>query len=316
MNELILSKAPNVTVDITGLIETFFASKHPLTLKAYDRDLRAFQKWLGVDSNQEAARLLLSHGQGVANALVLSYKTKLIDEGLSSCTVNRRLAALSSLVKLARVVGLCSFTLEVKGQVVTPLRDARGPGAEGVKKLLACALERIDKKGRRDYAMLRLLYDLALRRAEVCSLDVEHATKEPGALWVMGKQRTQRQRITLPAKTKEALQGWLLERGEEAGPLFIGLDPRSEKRATIYEKRLTGDGLCLIIKQLGKKADVTVKPHGLRHAAITKCLDASNGDLRKTRMFSRHKSINMILLYDDARKDFAGEMANLVVDQT
>jgi integrase/recombinase XerC len=316
MNELILSKIPNVTVDITGLVETFFTSKHPLTLKAYGRDLRAFQKWLGVASLEEAARLLLSQEQGFANALVISYKTKLIEEGLSSCTVNRRLAALSSLVKLARVVGLCSFVLEVKGVGVEPLRDARGPGAEGVRKLLACAQKRTDKKGKRDYAMLRLLYDLALRRGEVCSLDVEHANKEPGALWVLGKQRSQRQRITLPSKTSEALQGWLLERGEAPGPLFIGLDPRSEKRATIEEKRLTGDGLCLIIKLLGKKADVTVKPHGLRHASITKCLDASNGDLRKTRMFSRHKSINMVLLYDDARKDFAAEMANLVVDQT
>jgi integrase/recombinase XerC len=240
----------------------------------------------------------------------------LIQEGLSSSTVNRRLAALSSLVKLARVVGLCSFVLEVKGLGVEPLRDARGPGVEGVRKLLACASLRTDKKGIRDYAMLRLLYDLALRRGEVCSLDVEHVLKENGAVWVLGKQRKQRQRVTLPTKTRDAVEAWLRERGEEPGPLFIGLDPRSERRGKIQEKRLTGDGLCLIIKQLGKKAGVTVKPHGLRHASITHCLDVSNGDLRKTRMFSRHKSINMILLYDDARKDFAGEMANLIVDKT
>ena len=123
--------------------------------------------------------------------MVLQYKTHIVDSGLSPCTVNRRLAAISSLLKLARLVGLCSFTLEVKGEEVAPIRDTRGPGAQGVKKLLAVAEKRIDKKGRRDYAMLRLLYDLALRRGEVCSLDVQHVTQEPGAVWVMGKKRNE-----------------------------------------------------------------------------------------------------------------------------
>jgi integrase/recombinase XerC len=118
--------------------------------------------------------------------------------------------------------------------------------------------------------------------------------------------RKQRQRVTMPDKAKEALLGWLEARGSEPGPLFVALDTAA------YGKRLTGDGLCRVIKKLGKKAGVTVKPHGLRHAAITRALDVTNGDIRKVRQFSRHKSHDLLIKYDDNREDFAKEISELV----
>jgi site-specific recombinase XerC len=48
-----------------------------------------------------------------------------------------------------------------------------------------------------------LLYDLALRRGEVVALDVEDLEMvgdppRPGCVWVMGKGRGDKQRLTLP----------------------------------------------------------------------------------------------------------------------
>ncbi len=312
MSELVpASKAsPVVAVDATGLVAAFFQGRNPGTVKAYRRDLSDFREFLGAASLEEAARLLLGKDQGQANALCFSYKAKLLEEELSGATINRRLAALKSLVKLARLVGLCVFTLEVEGVEVEAVRDTKGPGPEGVKKLLALVEHRQDKKSRRDLALLRLLYDLALRRGEVCSLDVEHVDLAGGGLWVLGKGRKQRQRLTLPPKAKDALAAWLRERGTAPGALFVALDVAS------YGKRLLGDGLCKIIKTLGKKAGLRVRPHGLRHAAITRALDATNGDIRRVRQFSRHKSLDMLLIYDDAREDFAGQVALLVEKST
>jgi len=51
---------------------------------------------------------------------------------------------------------------------------------------------------------------------------------------------------------------------------------------------LSGSGIYHIIgAQLGARAGIRARPHGLRHTAITSALDAFNGDYRKTRAFSR-----------------------------
>ena len=55
-----------------------------------------------------------------------------------------------------------------------------------------------------------------------------------------------------------------------------------------------------------------VRPHGLRHAAITSALDATGGDVRRVSRFSRHRDIKTVMVYDDARADLGGEVAALV----
>ena len=61
---------------------------------------------------------------------------------------------------------------------------------------------------------------------------------------------------------------------------------------------------------LAKRAGIDhVRPHGLRHAAITAALDASGGDLRAAQRFSRHRDPRTLCLYDDNRKDLGGDLA-------
>lgn len=313
MNELLQPQSPHAALGVKGLIAAFFAGKNPLTLRAYERDLRDFKEFVKATSLEEAAKLLLGSGPGPANAVALSYKAHLLEKKLAPCTINRRLSALRSLVSLGRVVGVCAFSLEVSALEVQALRDTRGPGHEGVKRMLALLVNRSDKKARRDYALLRLMFDLALRRGEVVSLSVEHlelvspsaGSGYHGGLWVLGKGRNQRQRLTLPPPTQDALQAWMKERGEKEGPLFYALDPCA------YGKRLTGEGVRRVVKKLGALVGMKVRPHGLRHASITRALDLTR-DLRKVQRFSRHKSMEMLRIYDDAREDFGGEVAGLV----
>jgi hypothetical protein len=65
---------------------------------------------------------------------------------------------------------------------------------------------------------------------------------------------------------------------------------------------------------LGRKAGLSkaVRPHGLRHEAITSALDKTNGDVRTVQRFSRHADTRTVLLYDDRRRDVAGDVAKLV----
>jgi len=57
-----------------------------------------------------------------------------------------------------------------------------------------------------------------------------------------------------------------------------------------------------------------VRSHGLRHAAITEALEPTNGNVRAVARFSRHRSISVVMKYDDARDDMAGKVAKLVAE--
>jgi len=288
------------------LVEAFFAGRNERTVRAYRQDLKDFSRFAGVDSVEEAAALLVSRGPGEGNALALAYRADLVERGLAAATVNRRLAALRSVVKLARTLGAVAWSLEVPSLKAEPYRDTRGPGRGGVHRLLEALEQREDGKAVRDRALLRLLYDLGLRRGEVVSLDVAHLDLEEGTLSVLGKGRTGREKLTLPSPTAEALHAWLEVRGEEPGALFTNYD-RAGKGS-----RLTGTSLYRLVRKLAGSAGFRATPHGLRHAAITEALDATGGDVRAVQKFSRHRDLRVLNRYDDSRQDMAGEVAALV----
>jgi integrase/recombinase XerC len=290
------------------LVAAFLAGRSPQTLRAYRQDLEDLAAFLGAASIDQAARQLLAGGPGQANGVALSWRARLLERRLSPATVNRRLAALRSLVKLARTLGMVPWALEVEGVKAESYRDTRGPGADGVRRLARQLQGRSDAKGRRDLAIVRLLYDLGLRRAEVVSLDLGHLDLAAGTLAVLGKGRSQREQLTLPPATRQALAAWVQVRGPEPGALFTALDRGHRGR------RLSGTGLYLVIRRLGDGAGLRARPHGLRHAAITAALDLTGGDVRKVQRFSRHKNLQTVLRYDDNRQDLAGDVARRLAE--
>ncbi len=71
------------------------------------------------------------------------------------------------------------------------VQDTRGPVVYFVRRMIEQAEKRRDRNGRRDAAILHLLYDLGLRRGEVTRLDLSDL--EDGGLWVSmeGNPRSQ-----------------------------------------------------------------------------------------------------------------------------
>jgi integrase/recombinase XerC len=289
------------------LIEMFLSGRSPQTVRAYAGDLADFARFAGADSNAAAAARLLAGGAGQANGMAFDFRADLLRRGLSAATINRRLAALRSLTKLGRLLGLVGWSLEVEGVRSENYRDTRGPGRDGVRRLLAALADRQDAKGVRDRALLRLLYDLGLRRAEAVGIDLEDVDREAGTVAVLGKGRTQKVALTLPEPTQEALNAWLAVRGTGPGALFHRLDSADKGKG-----RLAGAGVYDIIVSLGRRTGLRVRPHGLRHAAITEALDLTGGDIRAVQRFSRHRDVRTIGLYDDNRTDLAGIVARKV----
>ena len=290
-----------------ALLATWFAGKDAATVRAYSRDLTDFAQYAGALNVGAALEALLALAPGEANALALHYRGALLASGKAPATVNRHLAALRSVVKLARVLGRITWALEVAGVEAVAYRDTRGPGATGFRALVRMLEQRTDAKGRRDLAIVRLLFDRGLRRQEVVTLDVAHYDRTAHTLAVMGKKRRSRELLTIPTPTVAALEAWLAVRGLEPGPLFTNCD-RAGKG-----ERLTGRSIARITGAAGESAGIgAVRPHGLRHAAITHALDVAAGDTRRVAKFSRHRNLNTLLIYDDARTDDGGAVASLV----
>lgn len=296
--------------DRSDLIDTFLAGRAPRTLKAYRRDLEDFRRFLGAADLEAAARTLLSQPPGEANRLVLLYRHQLKERGLQPTTINRRLAALRSLVKLARTVGLVSWALEVQNEKVVPYRDTAGPGLSGLRLLLGQLEGHEDRKSVRDQAIVRLLYDLALRVSEVASLDREDVDLEAGRVAVCGKGRSQQETLSVPTPTQSALAAWVELRGPDPGPLFPNVD-----RAGKGSGRITRQGIHALVQKLGQQAGIRVWPHGLRHTAITEACKAAqaNGlDLEEVLDFSRHADVRTLMVYRDRERNVQGRLATLV----
>jgi integrase/recombinase XerC len=293
------------------LVAAFLSGRNERTIKAYEQDLNDFRTFMGNKLASEAANLLLSNGHGPANILALSYKTHLVERGLQSATINRRLAALRSLVQLARTFGMVSWTLEIKNAKSETYRDTRGPGKQGFKNLLLEVERKKTAKAVRDRLALRLLYDLALRCGEVVSLDAEDVNLEQGTLAVQGKGKASKQILSLPDLTKIALKDWLEIRGPASGALLTNFD-RARKGI-----RLTSGGLYRTVRKLGEKIGLKVRPHGLRHTAITEACKAAQANgigLEEVLDFSRHsrKSLSVLMVYRDRERNVQGQLASLV----
>jgi integrase/recombinase XerC len=296
----------------SDLLQTFLAGRNERTLQAYQNDLEQFRVFVDAPTVADAVNALLAGGQGAANGAVLRFRAHLSDKNRSPATINRALSALRALLKLARMLGAVSWSLDVPNVPAESYRDTRGPGVAGVKRVLATTNgtenERINL---RDRAILRLLYDLGLRRAEVASLDVEDVDLPRATVAVIGKRRTMKALLSLAPTTKAALADWLRIRGDEPGPLFVNFD-HSDKGET---RRLTGTSIYRIVRARGQVAGVKVAPHGLRHTAITeacKAAQAAGIPLEEVMDFSRHRDIKVLMIYRDRERNVQGQIAALV----
>lgn len=298
--------------DAAGVLSAWRAGKKAITLESYGRDLADFAAWTGFTPEQSAGRFLSLDG-GRANAVALGYLEHLQVRGLASATVNRRIASLRSLVKAARLIGAVNWALELPTPKSVPYRDTRGPGRAGFLRMVAEARKQADPLKSRNLALLWMLYGRALRRSEAIGVRFPEDVDLPGKrLRILGKHRHDREWVTIPDATIRAVTDWIAVRGQEPGPLLYRLDRGGSKEGPEDRRPLTGNAVQKIIGGLGDLAGIRVRPHGLRHAAITDVLDATRGDHRRAQRFGRLKSPNVLVHYDDNREDLGGEAANII----
>jgi integrase/recombinase XerC len=177
------------------------------TRRAYERDVNDFLVTMtGTLAVPDNVLEFLHLEERQAVSVVLKYKAKLIDKGLKEATVNRRLAAVKSLVEMGRKLGVCHYSLEdIKGEKIVGYRDTTGVDTKTFERILQqCDLA--TKAGKRDYALLRLLWGNALWRNEISQLSVCDFDPVSKTLRILGKGRgTQAEMIDLGSATVQAI---------------------------------------------------------------------------------------------------------------
>lgn len=281
------------------------------TRRAYRADLVDF---FGCDPDPERVEAFLAKGTADMAYCLNAYKAGLIERGLSESTINRRLSAVKSLIKFARRLGHSEVDPVglVDNERVRTYRDTTGISTAAMGRILRQP-DTSTVKGKRDSAILRLLWENGLRRAELVRLDVSDFHLEARELWIIGKGRgTQRERIELSRRLSDTILAYLAaDRRLEAreGPLFCSCDRRAGRG-----DRLTSDGLYFLVNDYARRAGISKKisPHRIRHSAITAALDATRGDVRTVQRFSRHSKLDTLLIYDDNRRNVQADVTALL----
>jgi integrase/recombinase XerC len=172
----------------------------PRTRQEYGKSIDYFCRSMAPDRSPSIfLQEFLDSTKQQAIHLVLEWRQRLLDEGKASATINLRISALKSLVEYAGKQNACSFSLsEIKSLKSQRYKDNQGVSVEDYRSILDL-VDRSTDLGIRDYAILLLLWDLALRREEVVSLDIWDYSL--GQLMVNGQGRS----INLSAQLEDVL---------------------------------------------------------------------------------------------------------------
>ena len=262
----------------------------PNTLEAYGRDLDQF---LGFLADHLGYRVGLKDLERLAAADVRGYLAKRLGRGLAPQSTARALASLRSFFRHLRKTG------RIEASVLGLVRTPKAPRPLPRPLTEVDALELVDAAGdpeagwtgKRDVALLSLLYGAGLRIGEALGLP-RGAAPLGETLRIRGKGGKERIVPVLPviAKAVDAYLAVCPHSLDAADPLFVGARGRRLDPAIVQ-------GLVRRVRnQLGLPDTVT--PHALRHSFATHLLTAG-GDLRTIQELLGHASLSTTQRYTE-----------------
>jgi site-specific recombinase XerD len=161
-------------------------------------------------------------------------------------------------------------------------------------KRLMSAPETNTLEGKRDKAILELLFSTGLRISELCSLLIDSIDLTREEFSVRGKGEKVRV-VFLSQSAKLAIKEYLSERKDMDDALFVRCGRKANDGGDL---RLSPRGVQRLIKRYAIKAGITrkVTPHVIRHSFATDLL--SNGaDLRSVQALLGHAHIGTTQVY-------------------
>ena len=238
-------------------------NKRPETRGTYQRALREFARWVPRDRR---FRFRVTDVERYKHYLARQRK-------LSEVSVSTYLTALRRFCEYLVHAGVLSSNparlVDGNKRPQTHSRAVLAPG--DVERLLASVM-RADERGKRDYAIIRLMLDCGLSEIEIIRANVGDLLRTDGApsVVVQGKGRTRKDAtVGVPSLADEALGEYLgLRPAAQPGePLFVSAGNRTRGRR--MTTRGVRDRVNMYLEQSGIKQGRMreVTPYSLRHTA-------------------------------------------------
>ena len=265
------------------------------TVRAYRSDLSQFleflESYLGVPAEQIEPRTIDHYS-------IRAFMGDLYDRGLARSSSARRLAAIRSFGRYLRREQ--HIDREPGALVATPKQDQKVPvrlDMPEVERLL-CGPDTDTPLGRRDRAILELLYASGLRLSELVGLGLQDVNLSSRLVRVLGKGGKERI-VPFNRSTATALRAYLGDR--EAiirhsacnKSLFLGRSPSAALFVNYKGGRLSARSVDRLLRRYvaATSARYGVSPHALRHSFATHLLERG-ADLRSIQELLGHARVS------------------------
>lgn len=267
----------------------------PYTVQNYLKDINDFKIFLDEEKH---GNLLYIKTENIARY----YISKLVANGFAKKSIARKISSLRAFYRYLTVEGLIEKSYFEN--VETPKLDKQLPKFLYINEI-ELMFNSIDKStviGKRDYALLELLYGSGLRVSEICTITESSLDFANEQIKVFGKGSKERY-IPMNEKSIEALKEYiylsrpsLIQNNEINAPetLFVNhhggpLTPRGV--------RVILDKIIDQTKELGH-----IYPHMIRHTFATHLLDGG-ANLRSVQKMLGHKNLSTTQIYTHVSKE-------------
>lgn len=263
----------------------------PLTLRNYRHYLNRFNNWFVTTTSDEITQRLISDYR-----LYLSNLKDAKDHGLTKRTQSYHMIAMRSFLK---------WLIKNDYQVLAPEkidlpkiedRQVKFLNGEQVDRLLnAPSLSSI--QGKRDKAILEVLFSTGLRVSELVHLDRDKIDLERREFGIVGKGGKARV-VFLSNRAADWVKVYLKARVDLYKPLFTRHRGKTDIALPDEKMRLTVRSVQRIVKKYVRKVKLPVEatPHVLRHSFATDLLIAG-ADMRSVQEMLGHKNISTTQIY-------------------
>lgn len=262
------------------------------TVEAYKGDICEFSAFL-----QEKTGVPVSAAK---NTDLVSYVLSLKENGKSAATINRKVASIRAFYRYLIAKGIIT---------VNPADGIKSVKVER-KEIEYLTLAEVDKllstpddseKGKRDKAILEVLYATGIRVSELVDVRIEDVNLRMGFISCTGPHSKARI-IPLGRPARAALEEYIYD----VRPMLIKSKVSEESALFVnyHGEKLTRQGLWKIIREYAKKADIESKitPQTLRNSFAVHMVQ-NGADLKSLQELLGHEDISATQIYLSVTKN-------------
>lgn len=257
------------------------------TVSAYKRDIGNFFEYILLNKIEY---------DRVTSDDVLAYKSFLISSGKSASTVSRSMSSLRSFYKYLVTVSICEAnpTSKVKNDKVEK-KFFEVLTEDEVDTLLSVP-DVTTYKGKRDKAILEILYATGLKVSELISLNVSDVNVKMGCVKCVSGGPGKSRLILLYPKAVKAVGDYL----DSSRLYFVSDNGENALFVNTNGERMTRQGLWKLIKLYADAADIkkSITPQTLRHSFATHLIE-NGADINDIKDILGHSDISSTNVYSD-----------------